>query len=82
MSAITLSGLIKEISKEIPEDYLQRGEFLKDLQNVLEQDALRDPKETYNVGFEHLKVTITKYIQVPALDWQKRIFNLVSALNK
>jgi len=81
MPAITLQDLVNNVSKEIPAEYLQRSEFLIDLQQVIEQDANRPPM-VYNVGFEHLKFVIIKYIKVPALDWQKRIFNLVAALNQ
>ena len=81
MVEITLTTLINEVAKEVPQDYIKRTDFLTDLQNVIEQDALR-PAMAYNVGFEHLKMVITKYINVPALDWQKKIFNLVAALNQ
>jgi hypothetical protein len=70
-----IGKVIEAIYKEVPENWKEREDFRKALDNVLDSASYRAP-EAYVVNFEQLAGVLGDYLGTPNEEWKGNIANL------
>ena len=77
---MNLSQAITQIKSEVPVDWSKRVVFFEALEALQEQINIRPELE--KTAMDQLQAVLVQHIGVPAFDWQQRIFNFYTNLQK